>query len=239
MYLLDSHIHSIASGHGSNSMIHQLALEASKKGLQMICITDHGPKTLGSATESYFRNLQFAARKHYNVDLLYGCEVNILDESGTVDLSQELLSQLDYVIASFHTQNIKPGNISQNTKTLLQVMDNPYIHAIGHPDDVKYPVNFKAIVEYAKQTHTLLELNEASLDPNGYRGDTKANNIELLHWCAHYEHPIVLGSDSHGTKTLGNFTQCDKLLNAIDFPKHLILNSDSRSFLNFIHTKKH
>lgn len=237
MISLDSHTHSIASGHGTTSMIHQMAESASKKELKILCVTDHGPATLGSAKESYFRNLKYASKERYGVKILYGCETNILDYFGAVDLPQNILKTLDYNLAGFHIQNLKPGSVSENTKALLHVMDNPYIHTIAHPDDVKYPLNYKVIVEHAVDTHTLLELNETSLSLNGYRGNTTPNSIELLKWCAHYNHPIVLGSDSHGIHKIGQFKYCLELLNQIHFPKELILNTNEHFFLNFIKQK--
>ena len=238
MNLIDVHTHSVASGHGQPAMIHQLAQQAAKKQLNILCITDHGPATLGSAKPSYFRSLASAPKSRYGVRLLYGCETNILDTEGTIDLSQDILKHLDFNIASLHTQNLCPGTVSENTTALLRAMDNPYIHMIGHPDDEKYPVNYKVLVEAAVQTHTLLELNRASLAPDSYRKNAAQNDRQLLFWCAHYRHPIVLGSDSHGTAHVGDFTECEALLKEVDFPKALVLNTQPELFLDYIKVRK-
>lgn len=109
MYLSDIHTHSIASGHGTNCTISDMAKEAGRKGLKLLGISDHGPGTLASGTSSYFRSLPFCfrslpfcPRKRFNVDILYGVELNILNADGQIDLSDELLNNLDYAIISMH-----------------------------------------------------------------------------------------------------------------------------------------
>ena len=69
MYLSDIHTHSIASGHGTNCTISDMAKEAGRKGLKLLGISDHGPGTLASGTSSYFRSLPFCPRKRFNVDI--------------------------------------------------------------------------------------------------------------------------------------------------------------------------
>ena len=63
MYLSDIHTHSIASGHGTSCTISDMAKAASKKGLKLLGITDHGPGTLAAGTSSYFRSLTYAPKK--------------------------------------------------------------------------------------------------------------------------------------------------------------------------------
>ena len=82
MYLSDIHTHSIASGHGTTCTISDMAKAASQKGLKLLGITDHGPATLAAGTSSYFRSLIYSPRKRFDVELLYGIELNILDTDG-------------------------------------------------------------------------------------------------------------------------------------------------------------
>mgnify|MGYP000582682995 CR=1 FL=1 len=116
MYLSDIHTHSIRSGHGTTCTISDMAKAASRKGLKLLGITDHGPGTLAAGTSSYFRSLTYSPKKHFGVDLLYGIELNILDRKGTVDLDQELLCKLDYAIASMHSWNYRCGTRAENTE---------------------------------------------------------------------------------------------------------------------------
>ena len=125
MYLSDMHTHSIASGHGTECTITNMARAAAGKGLRLLGITDHGPGTLAAGTSSYFRSLTYSPREHFGVELLYGIELNILDRNGSIDLDQELLSKLDYAIASMHSLKYRCGTREENTEAYLNVMKNP------------------------------------------------------------------------------------------------------------------
>lgn len=225
MYLSDMHTHSIASGHGTVCTISDMAKDAASKGLRLLGITDHGPATLAAGTPSYFRSLPFSPKKRFGIDLLYGIELNILDTEGHVDLEEDLLSRLDYAIAAMHSQNYKSRSREENTKAFLNVMRNPHVKILGHCDNTQYPVDYDAIVRGAKEHHVLLEVNEASLAPYGYRGDTTANNRELLRCCVKYQAPLVLSSDSHGTGHIGDFTCAARFVHQELFPETLILNN--------------
>ena len=61
MYLSDMHTHSIASGHGTECTITNMA-RAAGKGLRLLGITDHGPGTLVAGTSSYFRSLTYSPK---------------------------------------------------------------------------------------------------------------------------------------------------------------------------------
>lgn len=225
MYLSDMHTHSIASGHGTSCTITDMAKAASRKGVKLLGITDHGPATLAAGTTSYFRSLTYSPRKRFHVELLYGIELNILDVNGKIDLEQELLEKLDYAIASMHSQNFRPASKEENTKAFLNVMKNPMVKILGHIDNPQYPMDYNAIAKAAKENGVLLEINEASLTPYGYRGDTCGNCAEILRCCRKYLVPIVLSSDSHGAGHIGDFTYAADFVHQAMFPEALILNN--------------
>ncbi|MDO4273420.1 MAG: phosphatase [Eubacteriales bacterium] len=224
-YLSDMHTHSIASGHGTSCTISDMAKKAAQNGLRLLGITDHGPATLAAGTSSYFRSLTFSPKRRFDVDLLYGIELNILDTEGSVDLEEELLSRLDYAIASMHAQNYRPGTCEENTRAFINVMKNPHVKILGHCDNPQYPVDYEALAACAKKEQVLLEINEASLAPYGYRGDTRQNNTEILRWCAKYRTPVLLSSDSHGTEHIGDFTFAADFVHQAMFPEELIYNN--------------
>ena len=229
----DIHTHTIASGHGTSCTVADMAKAAAANGLSLIGISDHGPATMAAGTPSYFRSLLMAPHNRCGVRLLYGVELNILDNNGTVDLADDILSRLDYAIASMHTQNKKPGTCDENTQAYLAVMKHPKVKLIGHCDDVKYQVDYCKLVAGAKEHHVLLELNEASLTPGGYRGDTRENNIKMLNWCRHYNHPVILSSDSHGPDHVGQFPYGTALLEEVNFPQELVLNHRLALLMSF------
>ena len=144
-YIVDTHTHTLASGH-AYSTIREMAYIASKKGVKLLGITEHGPKMPGSCHDFYFTNLRVVSRQMCGVELLLGVELNILDYDGTVDLPQNVLKQMDIAIASMHIPCIKPGTREENTRAYLNAIKNPYIHLIGHPDDSSYELDYEALV---------------------------------------------------------------------------------------------
>lgn len=236
MYLSDMHTHSIASGHGTSCTISDMAKEASRRGIKLLGITDHGPATLAAGTPSYFRSLTFSPQKRFNVEILYGIELNILDRDGHVDLEESLLKNLDYAIASMHTWNFKPGSKEENTEAFLNVMKNPHVKILGHCDNPCYPVDYEALTSCAKEHDIIFEINEASLAPYGYRGDTQANNAEILRCCQKYQVPVLLSSDSHGKEHVGNFTYAADFVHRAMFPESLILNNQIPRLKVFLQT---
>ncbi|MEF9945040.1 MAG: phosphatase [Lachnospiraceae bacterium] len=230
----DLHTHSIASGHVTTDTIAQMAKQAARMNMSLLGITDHGPATLGSCKSSYFRSLAYAPKERFGVPVFYGVELNILDQNGSVDLDSHILSGLDYAVASMHTQNIPSGTIEENTAGYLNAMKNPAVKIIGHCDDTKYPVDYQALVAAAKEYHVLLEINNASLSPLGYRGDTRSNNETLLNYCLAYAHPVILSSDSHGCSHLGDVSYAEALIEKVGFPESLILNNQIEKLKDFI-----
>ncbi|KAI4448765.1 putative phosphatase YcdX [Eubacterium plexicaudatum ASF492] len=234
-YELDIHTHTIASGHGSHATITDMAKAAAAKGLRLLGISDHGPATAGGGKPSYFRGLPQTPKKRLGIEMLYGAEANIMDNNGTLDLDDSILKHLDYTIASLHPAVKPPGTKAENTKAYIAAVKNPYVQIIGHCDDSRYPVDYHALITAAMQYHAVFEINAASLRPDGYRGDTRQNNLTIVHLCKHYHYPFLLSSDSHGTAQIGDFSVITELLQLADISKELILNSDYsllKKFLN-------
>ena len=234
MFEFNPHTHSIASGHGSQATITDLAKKASRMGLKAIGITDHGPATLCSSRASYFRNLAYATKKRCGVDILYGVELNILDKEGTVDLDDEILKTLDYAIISMHAPTYKSGSIEENTFAYVNAMKHPHVKIVGHPEDTKFPVDFEALIVAARHFGVAIEINNSSLSPEGYRGDVRESIRLILELCKKHECPVVLSSDTHGDKHVGDFTYALQMIQECDFPESLIWNCSLEEFRKFI-----
>lgn len=233
-YEFDVHTHTIASGHGSSATMTDMAKAAQAAGLKMIGISDHGPKTLGGGRVSYFRSLAFAQPKRLGVRMLYGAEANILNIEGKLDLEDSILEKLDYVIASIHRPVFKCGTEAENTTAYIHAMENPYVNIIGHCDDQKFPVDYFALFQAAMKNHVLLEINNSSLSPDGYRGDTRYADLILLNLSKHFNYPVLFSSDSHGTKHVGDFRYAEELAKLAEVPDDLILNYSVRKFMGFL-----
>ncbi len=160
----DLHVHSrYSDGH---STLEEIAEEARRLGYAYVAVCDH------SRTARYARGLEIDRLKKKleeiralnerleDVTLLAGAEVDILPD-GSLDYPDEILAELDYVVASIHQWRKK----EDLTERILRAMDNPYIHAIAHPTGRlltgrdPYPVDLDAVAEKAAQTGVWLEIN--------------------------------------------------------------------------------
>lgn len=224
-FVLDTHTHTLVSGHAYNTL-REMAKMASDKGLEALAITEHAPTMPGTCHEFYFQNLKIVPREMYGIRLFLGAEVNIMDSNGTVDLPEELLKQMDIVIASIHMPCFKGESTKEEiTAAYLAAMENPHIDIIGHPDDGRFPADYEALVKKAKETHTLLEVNNASLRPGGFRQNTRGNDLEMLRLCKKYQVPVSLGSDAHFDLDIAGFDYAVEVLKESEFPEELVINT--------------
>ena len=235
-YLLDVHTHTIASGHAYNSMM-EMAKAGFDKGLKLLGITEHAPMMPGSCNTLYFHNLRVVPRRMCGIELMLGVELNIIDYDGHVDLDMYSLRQLDLKIASLHNLCILPGTKAENTRAILGAIHNPMVDIIGHPDDGIYPLEYRPIVEAAKETSTLLEVNNNSLNPIGARKHTRENLIRMLELCKEYEQPVVMNSASHIFCDVARRDFSEALLQEIHFPEELIVNRSVDVFKEYINQK--
>lgn len=232
---IDLHTHTIASGHGSSDTITDLAKEASRRHMAVLGISDHAPAMIGAAHASYFRSLSHAERSRFGVRLLYGAELNIRSVSGSVDLDDSILSSLDYAIASLHSPLFPAASAAEHTQAYINAMKSPLISIIGHPDDTHFPILVPDLVSAAKQYHTLLEINNSSLSPDGYRGYCRTIDHAILSLCMEQEIPVIIGSDSHGIAHIGEDQYARALMQELGFPDRLIVNGNPALLFSYLH----
>ena len=232
-FVLDAHCHTVASGH-AYSTVQEIAKHASEIGLELVAITDHSDKMPGGAPLFHFHNLNVIPQKVHGVEILKGAEVNIMDYDGNVDLDDYTMEIRDIVIASFHPPCIRPGNIHENTRALINVIKNPNIDVIGHPGDPRFPIDIKAVVAAAKEYGTLLEINNNSLNPNSFRAGGTDIIKEIILECVRMDMPFIIGSDAHISFDVGNFKYAEKLIGQLDIPKDLIVNTSVELLREFI-----
>ena len=232
--LIDLHTHSLSSGHGSMDTITDMAKSAATKGIEILGISEHGPATQGSAKASYFRGLRLAERKRCGITLLYGAELNIIDTKGNVDLEDETLEGLDYAIISIHPPTLKPYDHADLTDAYVKAMERPKVKFLGHIDDARFPVNFWRLLESAKEHKVYPEINNGSLMPDAYRVGGQENCRKILDICKRIHLPVLLSSDSHGKKSIGNIDYILPLLEECHFPEELIINNQLEFLWNIL-----
>ena len=131
----DVHMHTDATD-GKNT-IREMAEAAVSRGYEYIAITDHSKNlamTFGLDDERALQHMQrireVEAEMEGRIRILPGIEVDILAD-GQLDLSNEVLAQLDVVIASVHSLFHQPKE--QMTERILRAIENPYTRILGHP----------------------------------------------------------------------------------------------------------
>lgn len=236
--IADTHAHTIASGH-AYSTLREMAYAASPNGLEVLSLTEHAPEMPGSCQEIYFRNLSVIPREMYGVKLLLGSELNIMNPEGELDLSEAICKNLDLVIASIHSPCYGFGHsVKENTNAYVEVMKKPYVDIIGHPDDGRFPIDYEVLVRTAKETKTLLEINNSSLRPGGFRKNTRENVLQMLELCKQYEVSVTTGSDAHIDVDAGNFEYVKEVLEYCKFPEELVVSTEFNKLKGFLNNYK-
>ena len=221
--LLDAHTHTVASGHAYSSL-QEMAKAAADKGLEVLGITEHGPSIPGTCSTLYFKNMYIVPRQREGLRLMLGCEINILDTRGTLDIDDTLMDRMDIRIAGIHSICWKGGTRTQNTDGMLAAIEHPKMHIISHPADGTADLDFEALVVAAKRAHTLLEVNNHSLAPIRHFTKARENNLELLRLCKRHDVPVILGSDAHITYQIAQYDRIIELIHETQFPTELIMN---------------
>ena len=199
----DLHCHTTASD-GRNS-IEQMARAALERGYEYLAITDHSA-THGFGNDVSAGELRRHAERVREVDarldglrLLAGSEVNVLPD-GSLDYDDELLSELDWVVASLHS-SFRLGE-QEMTDRMVRAIEHPLVDAIGHPTGRlidrrgPYELDLERVVEAAARTGTFLEINA-----NPDRRDLSDVNAR---YAAEAGVTLVIDSDAHGVETLAN-----------------------------------
>lgn len=229
---LDIHTHTIASGHAYGT-IREMAAAAAERGLDLLGISEHGPGIPGACDPIYFCNLSVIPRRLSGVEVLHGCEVNVLDD-GTLSLSQRYLDMLDYAIVGIHLLCCHDAGPEKNTDNLISCMKNEKICFVSHPDSDRMPVQYGRLVQAAAEYRVALEVNNSSLRHPEKRPGCVKNYKEMLELCRRYGTPIIVNSDAHDPSAVGRFGEAVALLNEVGFDSGLVLNTDVEKFKAFI-----
>jgi DNA polymerase (family 10) len=197
------HCHTIASdGHNT---IAEMAAAARELGYEYVAITDHsashgfGNDVSPDELKRQIERVREVDAQIEGIAVKAGSEVNILPDGG-LDYEDELLGELDWVVASVHTA-FGMGEAAL-TARMIRAIEHPLVDAIGHPTGrmivrrEPYAIDLEAVGEAAARTGTLLEIN-ANPDRRDL-SDVNARNA------ARAGVKIVIDSDAHKVVTLQN-----------------------------------
>lgn len=231
-FIADVHTHSIMSGHAF-ATVREMAAEAAARGLKVLGVTEHGPGIPGTVDPIYFLNFVDAPRLLCGVRMLYGSEVNILND-GTVDLDEAHMRRLDYAVAGVHGLCYENAGKVKNTDNVIRCMENPKVRFISHPDNDNFPLDYPALVQGAKAHHVALEVNNSSLRKPKLRPNCIENYRTMVPLCMEYGVPIIVNTDAHDAGAVGDFAMARKLLQEMDIEEELIINNDEEKLISFL-----
>jgi DNA polymerase (family 10) len=198
----DLHMHTVASD-GRNT-VEQMAEAALARGYEYIAITDHsashgfGNDVSPDELKRQIEHVREVNARLDGIEVLIGTESNIHTD-GSLDYEDDLLAELDWVIASVHT-SFNQG-IDGMTKRVVAACEHPSCDAIGHLTGRKietrppYAIDVDAVIEAAARTGTMLEINSSA--------DRRDLNDVHARAAAAAGVRILINSDAHGVNTLG------------------------------------
>ncbi len=197
----DLHMHTtLSDGHAS---VEEMAAAARELGHEYIAITDHSashgfgddvqPDALLRRTE------EIRSLPDLEITVLAGTETNVLPD-GSLDYEDDVLEQLDWVIASLHTS----FRLSEKDQTarMLSAMNHPLVDAIGHPTGrlierrEAYALDLDRVIGAAVETGTFLEINA--------NPDRRDLNDVYARAAAEAGVTLLIDSDAHWPETLRN-----------------------------------
>jgi DNA polymerase (family 10) len=199
----DLHMHTVASD--GRATIEQMAEAARARGYEYMAITDHsathgfGNDVSPDELRRQIERVREADAAIDGIRILAGSEVNVLPD-GSLDYDDELLAQLDWIVASLHS-SFRTGEREQ-TERMIRAIEHPLVDVIGHPTGRlidrrdPYPLDLDAVAEAAARTGTFLEING-----NPDRRDLNELNARRA---VELGATLVIDSDAHWARTLAN-----------------------------------
>lgn len=231
--LADYHTHTKYS-HGIGTIEDNVKVAISK-GIKTIGISDHGYKHMlyGIKMKDIYKmreEIDKLKLKYTNIDILLGMECNILDDNGNIDINENIIEVMDYVMAGYHfgsTPRSLRGTLNHcdnyiikskkskeyNTNAIINAMKKNDIFIITHPGD-KGDIYIEEIAKVAKETNTRLEINSS----HGFL------NVEQLKKIKHMKNTFIIGSDAHRPENVGNFDKAMKIIREANLDLSLVEN---------------
>lgn len=224
--IADTHTHTLATDHAYSTLAENVAA-AKARGLFAIAMTEHSPSMPGAPSWLHFSGLRMIPRVIDGVTILKGAEVNIMDYDGALDLSDHILKDLEWVIASMHSPNLDSATVKEHTRGWLEVAKNPLVHVIGHSGDPRYAFDHEPVLGAFREYGKIVEINAHSFKA---RPGSREICAEIAKGCARLKIPVVVSSDAHHASKIGVVEPALQMLSEIGFPEDLILNADKDRF---------
>lgn len=242
--IADYHDHTIYScGNNENrrhakGTIEENVKQAIEKNLKIIGISEHGfnHNFYGLSKENAKKERMEIDRlneKYPNIKILMGIECNILDDSGKIDMPEDMMGYFDYILAGYHYGS-KPTSVKSflhhidnmltggffskkyNTRAVINAIRKNNIMYITHPGD-KGRIDIEAVAKVCEETGTGLEIN----------GHHNKLDVDMIRKIKDMDIKFYIGSDAHDPKHVANFEKGLKIALESGLDMKKIVNIES------------
>ncbi|MDO8963905.1 MAG: PHP domain-containing protein [Coriobacteriia bacterium] len=230
--LADLHTHTTASGH-AYSTVAELAASAAARGLELIAVTDHGPRCPGAPHPWHFLNMKVVPSIIGGVRVLKGVEANpVPDTANGIDLDDEMLSKLDFVAVGFHPETgYDDTGKDWRTEALLRVIANPLVDMITHPGNPSFPVHCESIVAACVEHGVIVELNNGSFEPSMARSRETGQEHAFARAAVDAGAYVAITSDAHFHAHVGRFDRALAVAEQLGLREDRLVSRDAATVL--------
>jgi putative hydrolase len=235
---IDLHTHTISSGDAMNT-VYEMVQTAGQMGLELIGLTDHGPRTPYGPSINYFSTSLRLPRHLFGMDFMLGCEANIVDGAGGLDVPDRVAGRQDIVLAGLHRDvGWLPGSDEEALAAVLGAMRNPCVSVISHPHEASWRLDMERLVRESYERQVLLEVNLTHLGFVADQSVTLQQVRRMIELVGEYRWKLVVSSDAHVATQIGD----DSILDRLDLRRFLtdeiVLNSSLDDVRRFFEEKR-
>ncbi len=227
--IADLHCHTLVSKHALNS-ITEMSREAVNQGLFAMGITDHGPQSSDGGHPWYFYMLSCQPDVLEGIYVIKGMEANVTSIDGSTDFGIHDADSLDYALASIHSDFFKSLDKESATELWLNVIKNDRIIMAGHPEEKRFEFDYDTVTKEFARRGKVIELNANSLTVRPGNDD---NRLRLIKACKKNGTYVCVNSDAHSIYMVAKFAGIPQMLDELEFPPELVINSSEQNLLNF------
>lgn len=221
--IADLHTHTNVSHHAISSF-EEMVAGAKRAGIKVLAITNHGSFLEDAPHKWHFDTIHRLPRMVDGVYIIRGIELNILPPLGGCDAVRlKTIRKIEQCIASFHEALYPPADIEAHTIALEGILRNPFVNLLGHLGNGNYPFDEERIISQCNKYNKAVEINNGSFI---IREGSKERCRTIAELCKKYNVPIMVNTDAHSSFEVGHFEEAVKMLESIDFPEELVINSD-------------
>lgn len=238
----DYHTHSRYSD--GRQSLEEIALAAEKRGLKEVAVTDHGPyaAVIGVKNERSYLQIKDEVKAinesgQFAVEMFVGAEANIRDLEGSLDISYNIIKELDFLIAGLHPYTL-PTSIDDGIKIWLQnslrhlgkgqqekaknantkasceaLHRNPEIGILSHPG-LFFKIDMEETARACIKNDVLFEINCGHEHPD-ISDIIKAERIGV---------DFVIDSDAHFPETVGELSYGQHIINRLGIDPARVVN---------------